>query len=62
MYTCIAYILKASRFHYDQFEMFFFFLVGCVMFEVFLFDSVDFSAVFCGPCSGALAYKSKNSI
>lgn len=29
------------------------FLVDCVMFEVLLFDSVDFSAVFCGPWSGA---------
>lgn len=32
------------------------------MFEVLLFDSVDFSALFCEPCSGALECKSKDSI
>lgn len=32
------------------------------MFEVLFFDSVDFSAVFCGPCSDALEHKFKNSI
>lgn len=37
-------------------------LVCCVRFEVLLFGSVGLSAVFYGLCSGALEYKSKNSI